>query len=140
MKKNFHSQKGLTLIEVLVSIVLLSIILTSFLGFFTQSALFTKKNEQKLGTMQVAQKYINLVEEKVPITKFASYDLTNEVQLSKEEISNLFIPPLTINSPYNIRAKIIIKPNTENRIQFTIIVEDPADSNNKSTTYTYIRK
>ncbi|MEH7156909.1 type II secretion system protein [Neobacillus drentensis] len=140
MKGNLHSQKGLTLVEVLVSIVLLAVVLTSFLSFFTQSALFTKKNEQKLETMATAQKYINLIED-VPKTKFASFNpnLLNEVPLTEDQIRNLFDPPLA-KSTYNIRGKLIITPNTENLIQFTIIVEDPNDINNRSTTYTYIRK
>lgn len=140
MKGNLHSQKGLTLVEVLVSIVLLAVILTSFLSFFTQSALYTKKNEQKLGTMATAQKYINLIED-VPKTKFTSINPNpvNEVPLTEDQIRNLFDPPLA-KSTYNISGKLIIKPNTENLIQFTIIVEDPNDLNNKSTTYTYIRK
>ncbi|WP_423799227.1 PulJ/GspJ family protein [Neobacillus sp. SAB-20_R2A] len=65
MLENFKSQKGLTLVEVLISIVLLSIVLTSLLGFFTQSAMFAKKNEQKLGTLQTAQMVVNMVEENV---------------------------------------------------------------------------
>ncbi|WP_284036115.1 type II secretion system protein [Neobacillus sp. 114] len=138
MWENFQEQKGLTLVEILVSIVLLAIISTALLGFFTQSALFSNKNEQKLGTMATAQKYINLVED-LPKEKFLSFNLSTEVSLTEDQIRNLFDPPLA-KSNYNISAKIAIKPNTENLIQFTIIVEDPKDSNNKSITYTYIRK
>ncbi|MCH6266686.1 prepilin-type N-terminal cleavage/methylation domain-containing protein [Neobacillus citreus] len=65
MLENFKSQRGLTLVEVLISIVLLSIFLTSLLGFFTQSAMFTKKSEQKLGTLQTAQMVVNMIEENV---------------------------------------------------------------------------
>jgi prepilin-type N-terminal cleavage/methylation domain-containing protein len=55
MKVYFQSQEGLTLIEVLVSIVMLSIILISFIGVFTQSAQFNNKNRQKLGTIDTSR-------------------------------------------------------------------------------------
>lgn len=47
--------RGFTLIEVLAALVILSIILLSFLSFFSQSALFTQKNHDKLTAINIAQ-------------------------------------------------------------------------------------
>jgi prepilin-type N-terminal cleavage/methylation domain-containing protein len=144
MKENFHSQKGLTLVEVLVSIVLLAIILTSFMGFFTQSALFTKKSEQKLDTMQTAQKYINLIEKYIYSEDLSTYDLTQKVTLSKEQLDLLLDLDTPILSPYTIKAEILTNTTDSNvpvgLIQFKIVVVDPQNAVNKSTTYTYLRK
>lgn len=57
-------QDGLTLIEVLVSIVILSIILTTFFSFFSQSMTFSGKNEEKLVAYNLASKTLIVVEEK----------------------------------------------------------------------------
>ncbi|MFJ7727116.1 type II secretion system protein J [Neobacillus sp. NPDC097160] len=145
MKENFKSQQGLTLIEVLVSIVLLAIISTSFMGFFTQSALFTKKNEQKLDTMQTAQKIINMIE--VDLTKQdlldnsfidASGNVLNKPKtLSAANINQLLDDTIATN--YNFSA-IITNNSSENLIMFKIIVEDPKNKGSKSETYTYIRR
>lgn len=48
------NEKGLTLLEVLASIVILTIILTSFYGLFIQSAKFTKINEDELYASNLA--------------------------------------------------------------------------------------
>jgi len=145
MKENFKSQKGLTLIEVLVSIVLLAIILTSFIGLFTQSTLFTKKNEQKLDTMQTAQKIINIVE--VDLTKQdlldnsiidASGNVLNKPKILTDEDINKLLDD-TIVANYKFSA-IITNNSSENLIMFKIIVEDPKDKGSKSETYTYIRR
>jgi prepilin-type N-terminal cleavage/methylation domain-containing protein len=143
MEDRFHSQKGLTLVEVLVSIVLLAIILTSFISFFTQSALFTKKNDQKLDTMQTAQKVVNLVE--IEITKqdlienliINSSEQVIKTSLTKTEIEGLIND--NIDPRYDVRVKIS-KNSSQNLIMFKIIVQDPTNTGNKSETYTYIRR
>lgn len=145
MKENFQSQKGLTLIEVLASIVLLGIILTSFMGFFTQSALFTNKNEQKLDTVQTTQKIVNLVE--INITKedlknreiidASGTVVTNPTNLDKAALETYFDDP--IDTDYTVSA-IITNNSLENLIMFKIIVQDPKSLSSKSETYTYIRR
>ena len=51
LKKQIH-EKGLTLVEILASIVILAIVLIAFMSFFTQSAKFTKFNDEKLTAVQ----------------------------------------------------------------------------------------
>jgi prepilin-type N-terminal cleavage/methylation domain-containing protein len=146
MCKNDETQQGFTLIEVLLSIILLFIILTSFMGFFTQSALFSKKNEQKLETVQTAQKVINLIEMKLTkeiLQNDGIIDLTGNVingshLLSKNEIENYI--DKTISDDYNISAEIKNNPSSENLIQFKVSVSDTLDPVNHSETYTYIRR
>jgi len=55
-KRNFSlSQQGMTLIEIMLSIVILGIIGVSFTGFFTQSARTTSHSEQMMDAMYIAQ-------------------------------------------------------------------------------------
>jgi prepilin-type N-terminal cleavage/methylation domain-containing protein len=62
MLKRNSKQDGFTLIEVLVSIVILSIILTTLFSFFGQSLLFSGKNEEKLVAYNLASKTLKVVE------------------------------------------------------------------------------
>jgi len=61
--KNIHSENGLTLIEVLLSITILAIILTSFLSFFNQAYSYTKKNEDKTIGINVARNVLYYMEQ-----------------------------------------------------------------------------
>ncbi|MGG3560463.1 prepilin-type N-terminal cleavage/methylation domain-containing protein [Neobacillus rhizosphaerae] len=143
MEGRLRSQKGLTLVEILVSIVLLAIILTSFISFFTQSALFTKNNDQKLDTMQTAQKIVNLVE--IEITKqdlIDNFIINTSEQVIKTPLTKTEIEGLiddTIDPRYDVTVEIS-KNSSQNLIMFKIIVQDPTSAGNKSETYTYIRR
>lgn len=58
--KNNH---GLTLIEVLVSLTILGIVVTSFLSFFNQAYSYTKKNEDKTVGINVARNVLYYFEQ-----------------------------------------------------------------------------
>lgn len=53
--KNLNNQDGLTLVELLGSIVILSIILVTFLAFFIQSAKTTKVSGEMIDASYIAQ-------------------------------------------------------------------------------------
>lgn len=55
MKKHIKNNEGLTLVEILAALVLLSIVLVAFMSFFTQSAKFTAHNHETLTAVQVAE-------------------------------------------------------------------------------------
>jgi prepilin-type N-terminal cleavage/methylation domain-containing protein len=63
MGKFLKNQQGLTLIEVLVSITLLGIVLTSFLSFFNQAYSYTKKNQDKTVGINVARNVLYYIEQ-----------------------------------------------------------------------------
>ncbi len=110
------------------------------MGFFTQSSLFSKKNEEKLGTMQTAQMYINLVEDNV---SKSNIDITKVTTLNKLQLDAIIKPIDPIVTPYTITAVIKTKASDvnipDNLIQFKITVKDP-NTNSKSETYTYLMK
>lgn len=55
-KRNFSlSQQGMTLIEIMLSIVILGIIAVSFTGFFTQSARTNNQSDQMMDAVYLAQ-------------------------------------------------------------------------------------
>jgi len=51
-------ESGLTLVEVLASLVILTIVFISFFAFFTQSATFTKHNKEKLSAVDIAESVV----------------------------------------------------------------------------------
>ena len=61
MKKQFQSESGMTLVEILAALVLLSIVLLSFFSFFTQSTKFTQHNKAKLTNVDVAEEIVAVV-------------------------------------------------------------------------------
>jgi prepilin-type N-terminal cleavage/methylation domain-containing protein len=58
LEKFIKNHKGLTLIEVILSITILSIILLSFMSFFTLSSKFSSQNESKLQGVNLARHYL----------------------------------------------------------------------------------
>lgn len=64
LKYKLNNQNGLTLIEVLLSITILSIVLTSFLSFFTDAFRFNSKNDDSIQAMNVAREQQALIKEK----------------------------------------------------------------------------
>ncbi|WP_343034995.1 prepilin-type N-terminal cleavage/methylation domain-containing protein [Sporosarcina jiandibaonis] len=75
--KSSHAEceKGLTLIEVLASLVILGIVFIGFMNIFPQMTVFNKKTETKLDTMNLA---------KQEIVEIKSYELSDP--LSFEQI------------------------------------------------------
>jgi prepilin-type N-terminal cleavage/methylation domain-containing protein len=57
------AESGFTLVEVLASIVILGIILTTFFGFFSQSLLFSSKNEEDLQAINLARKTLVVLQQ-----------------------------------------------------------------------------
>lgn len=136
----FDNQKGMTLLEVLLSIVILTIILTSFAGFFSQSALFVKKNEEKLNTFQTAQQIVNIIEDKFTkqlLLEKNPPDVNGKFpNLDKNEIIQL--SGYSINTPYDISASFL--KGVEGLIQVKVTVSEPEHPENYSETFTYIRR
>ena len=63
MIKKIDNEKGLTLIEVLVSITLLSIVMITFLSFFTNAFRFNSINDDSIQAMNIAREEQALIKE-----------------------------------------------------------------------------
>jgi prepilin-type N-terminal cleavage/methylation domain-containing protein len=139
--KKLDNQDGLTLLEVLLSIVILTIILTSFAGFFSQSAMFVKKNEEKLNTSQTAQQIVNLIEVNVTKNTLSVYGCNDPFTDPKCSLNELGIETLTANTidtTYNLSAKF--SKGEEGLVKVKVEVIDPDNPESSSETFTYIRR
>ncbi|MBT2636345.1 prepilin-type N-terminal cleavage/methylation domain-containing protein [Bacillus sp. ISL-39] len=138
MGKKLYDQSGITLLEVLLSIVLLVIVLTSFAGFFTQSAMFVKKNEDKISTTQTVQQIVNLIE--VKLTKDTLSTSTEcpslPCTLSEDSLAGL------LDRSFNSTHKISVSFNNgeEGLIRVEVSVQDRNNPDSTSRTFTYIRR
>jgi len=57
-KRFIQNDKGISLIEILISIVLLSILITSFLTFFPQVSSFNQKTDERLTSVTLAKSWL----------------------------------------------------------------------------------
>lgn len=82
MNKIFKNnrEKGLTLIEVLASLVIVSIVLISFSGILIQSMKHTKYNKEKLTEVDIAEEVIGEIRDGLQIDKATGF--TRKVDLS----------------------------------------------------------
>lgn len=62
LKKIYNSSKGLTLIEVLLSLAILSIILLGSMKFFTQAYTYTSGSQNKTAAVNVARNALMFIE------------------------------------------------------------------------------
>lgn len=66
----FNEEKGLTLIETLLSIVILSIVLTTFINFFPQMGRMNKQNEEKIQAINLAKQILVKWQEEQQVKDF----------------------------------------------------------------------
>lgn len=67
------NERGVSLVEILAAIVLLSIVLFSFYAFFINSATFTTINKKKLTAVDIAEQVVS------DLRKNTSYEQLNEI-------------------------------------------------------------
>lgn len=93
--KLIHNARGLTLVEVLVSITILGIIMTTFLSFFNQAYSYTKKNENKTVGINVARNVLYYFEqqdfEKIYQAYFNENDDISEKEINHENCNDALI-------------------------------------------------
>ncbi|MBW8350214.1 type II secretion system GspH family protein [Bacillus sp. IITD106] len=134
MMKNVFNNKGLTLIELLASIVILSIVIVSFLHFFSQAMLFTGKAEDRMTSINIAEKVLQSVKNDT-----ANYTGEKQVINGKEYEE---VKPIIINKktyyPY-----VNLSKETPESLQLNVVhVLIFANKNNKSAVselYSYIK-
>ena len=92
------NEKGLSLVEVLAAVVILSIVLITFMNFFVQSAKHTKFNNEKLTAVQVAEDVVakvrenkfrdkNVGEKFTDNTTYEGYDVSIEIEKGPNDVN-----------------------------------------------------
>ncbi|WP_010195872.1 type IV pilus modification PilV family protein [Bacillus sp. m3-13] len=104
MKKLFKEQKGFTLLEVLLSLTILSVVVIGLMSFFHNSYNYVNENEDKAIATQIARNVMNYVE-KQNYNKLEGY-------LSYEADSNENVHIISLNKVY-CDKKVTIKKNND---------------------------
>lgn len=128
-----RGNKGFTLIEVLAALVILSIVLLSFFSFFSQSALFTQKNRDKLTAVNLAQDTIVTIKKN---TSFFQQSKTYTTTFPEPERSILNVNSTGIfNQQPNYKLQLTISKDSSYHL-YKLYVRI-LDINGKQLTETY---
>ncbi|MED3571438.1 type II secretion system protein [Cytobacillus praedii] len=71
--ESYLKSDGFTLVELLAAITLLSIVIIIFLNIFSQSVLMSRKVEDKLSSVNIAEKVLNTVRRGDPSISYEIY-------------------------------------------------------------------
>lgn len=132
LKIKINNEKGLTLLEVLLSITLLSIVMISFLSFFTDAFRFNSINDDSIQAMNAAR------EQQARIKTEESWSSITETYTKTTDYYVQTIP----QSNYDIKISIKIIP--ENIVSYhklhLVHIEVMKDEKLLSETYTYFEE
>jgi prepilin-type N-terminal cleavage/methylation domain-containing protein len=152
MQKSFRNDKGLSLVEVLASLVILGIVFVGFMTIFPQMTLFNKKTEIKLETMNLAREEIALIKNKEDsyISPLNPSDIILEsgqtVDDAPEDVSESVIRINYKKGDYQYEADFFTVPvpglesekHPENIVLYKVHLKVLVDEKQNSESYGYI--
>lgn len=108
MLKQLKNNNGLTLVEILAALVLLSIVLVTFMTFFTQSAKFTANNHETLTAVQVAEDIVGKIRntKSIALTSFSDCS-TKQINENTKDPGK--VTKCKVNGNYNKYEVILIE-------------------------------
>lgn len=118
-----NNQKGLTLVEILAAITILSIVLLTFSSLFLQSSKFTNSNKDRLSEIEVAEEIVGTIrssqsfkdltgikKDNVIVNQIPIKNLINSSYVYNHPESNYVITITLSNGPANTTLrKAVIK-------------------------------
>lgn len=140
MRNYIKNNEGLTLVEILAALVLLSIVLITFMSFFTQSAKFTANNQETLTAVQVAEDVVAKVRDIQSLTELTA-EPEPGFELEKFDGDENFVSSDTFHSDYHVSIKKegAIVASKLQRVVITVLPKEKViDSSSPFTTEMYI--
>ena len=125
--KILSSSKGLTLIEVLVSLTILSIILLGIMNFFNQAYSYTNSNQKKTAAINVARNALTYMEQSSGTNSFIA--LRQRLEDNPEEEGTLRICDSSYKVFWN-GEKQECDPITINNVTYNVTIVPTLDKNN----------
>lgn len=136
MKTN--AQAGLTLLEVLASIVIVGLIVTTFFGFFSQSMLFSTKNEEDLQAINIARKVLVVVQEaKASDLNQLNNAMKSKIGIKNDESSLSYYIEDKKNNKYYVKVKSISEATYSLTPISVQVCTTPCDDVNAKITETF---
>jgi prepilin-type N-terminal cleavage/methylation domain-containing protein len=154
MYENFHSQKGLTLIEVLVSIVILSGILLTTMSFFPQMGLINNQNEDNSKAINTAKEVLvdwkgsdkvkNFLINKQPNLNFVPNTASEDVFFHTYDFTDAYYYSFkTVRENFDVTIKIkktATKSSNASSIHLIVVQINNDKGKTIAETYGYIKK
>lgn len=148
MFHNLKNNSGFTLIEILASVVLLTVVLSMFLSIFPQMANMNNRTGDNLDAANVGKEvlvkmkklsYENITSKtNLPIANTTYTNSTSNIQISGTYVTN--------DKNYNVKFNLNKTPDVEinnsttKLRRFSIEILDDQNKNTLTTTYGYIQK
>ena len=145
MFHNLKNNNGFTLIEILASVVLLTVVLSMFLSIFPQMANMNNRTGDNLDAANVGKE---LLVEMKKIKYGAALEINNLPNLPIENANNIGTSPNTvIEGDYNsFKVRMTIYPNAEANVQgsaqslYLMKIEVMNGDNTLTTTHGYLEE
>jgi prepilin-type N-terminal cleavage/methylation domain-containing protein len=136
--KSKNSEKGLTLVEILVSIVLLSIIFLSIIKFFPQMGFLNKENENKTIAINYVKEILNQWQNSNDVVNFLKNPTTVSLYGYNHKDNNYYYFK-TKQGDYDVNIKIKINTDLNSAPIKTHLIDIQLKKGNiVSETYGYI--
>ncbi|MFJ5562272.1 type IV pilus modification PilV family protein [Lysinibacillus xylanilyticus] len=128
-RKLFNSQEGFALIEVVASLVIITIVLLSFFGLLIQSNKTGKSSEQIIDATYLAQKEMEKMYNYFKSTKIETWESNFPYAAEKDEVNSTGNTTKYKVTPFNAKNKEVIIVNAEDMspdktVRITIEVYD----------------
>lgn len=103
--ERLSNNRGLTLIEIIVTLAVLGVVVTPLMNMFIASQKINNESNEEYKTLQLAQKYMENI-------KSAEYidDIVNELHYTPNGINTYRTPDPNEDLPYEVAIKIIPNP------------------------------
>lgn len=148
MFHNLKNNSGFTLIEILASVVLLTVVLSMFLSIFPQMANTNNRTGDNLDAANVGKEvlvkmkkmsYENITSKtNLPIDNTTYTNSTNNIQIKGTYVTNVenYNVEININKTHDVE----INSSTTRLRRFSIKILDDQNKNTLTTTYGYLQK
>ena len=148
MFHNLKNNSGFTLIEILASVVLLTVVLSMFLSIFPQMANMNNRTGDNLDAANVGKEvlvkmkkmsYENITSKtNLPIDNTTYTNSTNNIQIKGTYVTNIenYNVEININKTHDVE----INSSTTRLRRFSIKILDDQNKNTLTTTYGYLQK
>lgn len=118
--KMISSSKGLTLIEVLVSLTILSIILLGIMNFFSQAYSYTNLNQKKTAGINVARNALSYMEQSAGEDSFIS--IQNLINNNPDTTGHLLVCNNQYKILWNNATDAACSPIRINNVDYEVVV------------------
>lgn len=138
MQETPNKQNGMTLVEILAAILIMSLVLITFMALFIQSAKYTAHNRETLTSVEIAENIIGKVRLSDDLTGLGALKDGDEVVTSEAALTNTNGSKIEVveagNSDYEVFLKVedfLVGSSKLKRIEVKVKSKNPTVNQSK---------